>query len=603
MPDINVNKLSEALNTKADIDLNNTGVFSTNGGVVNLVQSTPSDAKEKEVASADFSLKQGGLELMDVIFAPLGIDESKNKRRYLNGQVIIQEQFPAFTAAVKARMTTMANAFTTEVNWQAEKTQSKLGQCGKFVVDDTAGTIRLPCVVNAQGLADLALIGGIKSESLPNIRGTIGTGNVNNANNTGAFGNQTENPDNTVYSTGQYYAVNNFKYNIFDASRVSSAYQDNAPVQQEAVQYPYCIQVATGVEETLPAIREYKTNVPYVLGDSKYFEASPYNASWLESNGQYNASTVYPDMWSQLQVELNSSLNKGDTIEISGKTYVKRGLPVVLSSAAYTDYDFIINTADQTFRLPLISERVLVAKKEPTTEDQSWYNLYSDGWLEQGGRFYNNANVANTISFLKPFKNTDYSLLINHGVSGNYAANISGRHSDEAWGYTTTNFQAQTYNAVGLNWIVWRACGYAEIPTQSDYTEVSGLYYYVGDTVQDASLINAGAVLGQLANVNAASRGYVVESYHNGVEWYRIYSDGWIEQGGRVSIPRDTQTTVTLLKTFSNTNYTVLISACRSGTQTVGDGNFTVEYVSASQFKWSNGDDFDGTGIWYACGY
>ena len=32
MVDINVNKLSEALNTKADIDLNNTGVFSTVGG-------------------------------------------------------------------------------------------------------------------------------------------------------------------------------------------------------------------------------------------------------------------------------------------------------------------------------------------------------------------------------------------------------------------------------------------------------------------------------------------------------------------------------------------------------------------------------------------
>ena len=32
MPDINVNKLSEALNTKADIDLNNTGVFTTTGG-------------------------------------------------------------------------------------------------------------------------------------------------------------------------------------------------------------------------------------------------------------------------------------------------------------------------------------------------------------------------------------------------------------------------------------------------------------------------------------------------------------------------------------------------------------------------------------------
>ena len=55
MPDINVNKLSEALNTKADIDLNNTGVFSTSdGGVVNLTLSTPANASGKEVTSADF---------------------------------------------------------------------------------------------------------------------------------------------------------------------------------------------------------------------------------------------------------------------------------------------------------------------------------------------------------------------------------------------------------------------------------------------------------------------------------------------------------------------------------------------------------------------
>ena len=59
MPDINVNKLSEALNTKADIDLNNTGVFSTSGGRgVNLTSSTPADASGKEVTSADF-IKSG----------------------------------------------------------------------------------------------------------------------------------------------------------------------------------------------------------------------------------------------------------------------------------------------------------------------------------------------------------------------------------------------------------------------------------------------------------------------------------------------------------------------------------------------------------------
>ena len=52
---IDMNKIGEALNTKADIDLNNTGVFSTSeGGGVNLTSSTPADASGKEVTSADF---------------------------------------------------------------------------------------------------------------------------------------------------------------------------------------------------------------------------------------------------------------------------------------------------------------------------------------------------------------------------------------------------------------------------------------------------------------------------------------------------------------------------------------------------------------------
>ena len=54
MANININKIGEALNTKADIDLNNTGVFTTTGGGVNLVSSTSADANGKEVTSADF---------------------------------------------------------------------------------------------------------------------------------------------------------------------------------------------------------------------------------------------------------------------------------------------------------------------------------------------------------------------------------------------------------------------------------------------------------------------------------------------------------------------------------------------------------------------
>ena len=108
---------------------------------------------------------------------------------------------------------------------------------------------------------------------------------------------------------------------------------------------------------------------------------------------------------------------------------------------------------------------------------------------------------------------------------------------------------------------------------------------------------------GYIGNANLATCHVITQTYVNGSNWYRVWSDGWIEQGGRVSISQDTQSTVTLLKPFSNTDYTVLITANKSGAQTGGDGNFTMQFISTSQFYWSNGDDFSGNGIWYACGF
>ena len=133
-------------------------------------------------------------------FAPLGIDESLNLRRYLNGQVISQTQFVSFTTKVKSTIALYPNLVTTETNWQAEKTNSKLGQCGKFVIDDEAGTIRLPAVVNAQGLLSLSGIGNLVNESLPNITASFSVvGTQGSAAPAGAFIGNTSN----VSETGQ----------------------------------------------------------------------------------------------------------------------------------------------------------------------------------------------------------------------------------------------------------------------------------------------------------------------------------------------------------------------------------------------------------------
>ena len=53
---------------------------------------------------------------------------------------------------------------------------------------------------------------------------------------------------------------------------------------------------------------------------------------------------------------------------------------------------------------------------------------------------------------------------------------------------------------------------------------------------------------------------YITETYVNGTSWYRVYSDGWCEQGGVVKSNSDSAYTVTLLKPYINTNYEVFIT-------------------------------------------
>ena len=61
----------------------------------------------------------GGLEIGDIGIAPLGIDETKNKRRYLNGQIIIQEQFLSFTTKLKTAINLYPTLSCSEEEWQA----------------------------------------------------------------------------------------------------------------------------------------------------------------------------------------------------------------------------------------------------------------------------------------------------------------------------------------------------------------------------------------------------------------------------------------------------------------------------------------------------
>ena len=92
----------------------------------------------------------------------------------------------------------------------------------------------------------------------------------------------------------------------------------------------------------------------------------------------------------------------------------------------------------------------------------------------------------------------------------------------------------------------------------------------------------------------------VVETYSNGTSWYRVYSDGWVEQGGQLSSLGTGTATVTLLKPFADTNYTV--SSCGYVDNSTGQYGYIRNAPTTTTIK------FKGTGTitnfyWMACGY
>ena len=77
----------------------------------------------------------------------------------------------------------------------------------------------------------------------------------------------------------------------------------------------------------------------------------------------------------------------------------------------------------------------------------------------------------------------------------------------------------------------------------------------------DTDLSNAIPTNAFATAMNSANIRTVVETYVNGTSWYRVYSDGWCEQGGITAAAGAAYETVTLLKPFRDTNYSALCAS------------------------------------------
>ena len=88
-------------------------------------------------------------------------------------------------------------------------------------------------------------------------------------------------------------------------------------------------------------------------------------------------------------------------------------------------------------------------------------------------------------------------------------------------------------------------------------------------------------------------------TYSDGASWYRIWPDGWIEQGGIANAGGTV--TVTFLKAFKDTNYTVVATTLGTNAQIYAQ---CITKTSGTEMKiYNNGGSSSQQKSWYACGY
>lgn len=105
-----------------------------------------------------------------------------------------------------------------------------------------------------------------------------------------------------------------------------------------------------------------------------------------------------------------------------------------------------------------------------------------------------------------------------------------------------------------------------------------------------------------LGAVNWAKTRTLVKSYKNNFDWYNLYSDGYLEQGGQLAAGSDANATLTLLLEFADTHYKIGYL----GMTTNGNASGAT-YQNAQFYPLTGGTAFYRTinysRNWTACGY
>ena len=234
---------------------------------------------------------------------------------------------------------------------------------------------------------------------------------------------------------------------------------------------------------------------------------------------------------------------------------------------AVSDYGvcgkFVYDSTNNTVRLPKITGIL-----EGTTDVTALGDLVEAGLPNITGEFIG-GNQNGTIS--GAFEFVGNSLSAQAGSSYREAQmSFDASNSSSIYGNSTT-VQPQTVKAF-----------YYIVIATSTKTEIQ---VDIDEIVTD---LNGKADV-DLSNV-PNSKGILTESYVNGASWYRVYSDGWCEQGGMASGTLGTLVQVALIKSYKDTSYNILLTATHTNEPAAADNNrfasVNTTYLGVNSFKY-----------------
>lgn len=231
----------------------------------------------------------------------------------LDGSTIAQTGvYEEFATLIKSLIASGQPISCSQTEFDADV--SATGNCGKFVVDDSIGTIRLPKITTfIQGLSSISNIGESLKAGVPNITGYV---DVYTAYGCTSYVTQehgamytSRNGDSEYFPASRNTGSGWANRTGIDASKSSAIYGGSNTVQPNATQFPYYIVLASGYKS------KQELNVDNLMSEINTVKNKGTKVLYTGVHGTYGSTlTAYP---SSPQTMLSGSFaKKSDTSKI-----------------------------------------------------------------------------------------------------------------------------------------------------------------------------------------------------------------------------------------------------------------------------------------------